>query len=1130
MGATRSAILADEGVRLGFVLCIEGYEYLLTDAGDTAKPLAAWTGTPWTQALPGLQIIGNIEQSFRPFDNDISPSSLVFRILPDEDDTFGRDVFQVTPQYSTRLDEVFDSGDGTITVRDTSRFPDDDGVVYMGTRRYSYSGRTATTFTVETAGEMAPFETDTGGANEFPGHHGKAPHDTIQTWPVTQPPRVSSSPPTWNGRMVGLWVHRIVGGTWDSKDDAELLFAGTIQGIQESGLFTEIQCESLVGKVADTVLLEDQWTAQPKEGYKLKAGQWFRVGVVSGDAETADSGKLTVVSGASGVDEIEPGHYTAAELASAMTDWLNSDSVVGQSGSDFTLSWSARVGETTGGFRFRLTMTEGTLAQMGLWLWASDSSLLYFLGFSDRSAGDDGSYTSTPVRYGGSWSVTGQEPPLRIMPLGFVGGLISGTTEIEIEGAAGAFMDTTDFAPPGAAESVSDDNGTTRWSFFVVGDRLLIWARLADDSSSIENIRTWTLAGIRTGLNDTSALGGVREGEAAPVIKQVAILSGSLGDIVTKLVASTDGNGTNHSTYDALPFGAAIPWGLLGSGWVDSMADLEQACNSDAISLVIEKPTKLWDAIKCDLMLRGAFLVWRDGGLQVGRLQTPNASSADWDLDEDNKAVQPGEDARTITQHTTEWLTNAVKIEYDRDPIADEYRSVYIVRDPASIDTYGLARPLTIKARNSYAASAGNGEAIEALAGFFASAVLPAFSRPLRRWRRSISHNLFLAAPGDTASVSDDFARNPTTGERGVSGRGTTVMSVSYSFGISAGGSQTYNGTIDLLYTEEDRLFPMAPCAEHDSSKGTDGWDSGTRRLYIKEHAFSAATEASDLSHFEAGDAVLIYALDDDAGTRSFADSLEAVGSDYFQFTTGFGDGGNPAFAGAAFTYRVTYDEYANAESNQALHAYQAGDDGLIDDSIEANLYGDDRIISFIEADATELPDYCDPILYGDGRPVHPGLLESQARMANNLLRYRTAPNMPMPRIQDAAAPTAGTRTILEVVPFYVGPMRPLGGRELALRLAPQFRVTASGSATLHVTSAGHPPHGDSYDDVTDAVRGAVQHVSWTTTSTTNVIPAAKDLRIVRSPDNPSLTYLIVEGEGDITPSGLVESWLKAVD
>lgn len=1133
MGTTQTAIRGSNP-ELGMVLVIEGYPYLITD-GLASEAVTAWAATIWSQALPGLVVNGSFEQSLEPWSNELSIPRLTFGVIPDASDQFAVDFFKSKPSVRTGLTVGFDNGDAGagafgVTVQDEGNFVDDE-VFYIGNEAFLGGTHAANTLNIVAngAGYYAPFGTDTGSANRFPGPHSTAPLANVGNFQVNAQVNVSNAPASWLGKKVGLYVHRINGGVWDLQAQAEVWFAGIIDSVSESSQgVTVIQCSGIQKSLIDTIVMSDQWSGQIREGYTFEAGDWISASYAQNGVGYA-SAKLTAVVSSPGADQFLEGVYTAAEFSALVTAHLNEDATVGR-GSTVSVRWTAGVFASSSGPRWRLRVEETGIVDGQIWFNASNVSILAFLGFTGLNASETGAATKiSPVISDNSvTTLSSESAPFRFPPIGVSTDGQRDINLLEIVDTDGTFADHTSKLPPSALEHVGSGEV---WSFYTVGDGVLFLGR-RDSNTQISGIRT-DLGITALANRSEAAIKGIRLGEGGSLrVKQCLFLSGTFCSIIGQLFASVDGNGVNHATLDTLPFGAGIPWGLLGQNFIDSLDALEQSGSEDSVALLVEKPTRLWDLVKSDFALRMAGIVWKDNGLQVAQFSVPNASTADHTLDETNKT----DSKRTRISQTSSYLAHSVKIEFNRSPLDGKYTDFYIARDEQAYQSAGNSGVTkTISARNSYAASTNSGASVEALADVLTSRFLPVLSRPLKTWTRSISHRHFHIAPGDTVAITDDWVRSPTTGIRGVSARPATVIAVRHSFGISS--DQGYFGEVDLLYTEEDRTFPLSPSAEHaDVTVGayTNGGDAATGLLF-HQHKFSDATATTDVGSFAAGDAVRITPLDPTtptssgsftdviASTEIAAETSASIDYDEVVLTTGFNAGGNPAFDGT-LTYMIEYDLYNQTQASQKLYAFQADDgDGKIQDLIDSNLQGDTTKLGSAAADLTLLPSRYASEQYGDGAPFSAAFVRDQIRMANNLLNYKTAPHMPFLTDSYTGPPVAtivgGAYQVQWTFPFYVGPGRWPAPLSRKIICGPVF-TSGGGTIGCRIISSANPPKDDDFESAT--YFGPKQTVSWTT-SGTKTHGAAQSLTVVRAENIPEFTWITVEAQDGSIFLGLHE-------
>ena len=1158
MGTTRDAIRGSNP-ELAFVLCIEGYKYLLTD-GSTSAAETAWAGTLWSDALTGLRVSGDLEQSIKPWSNEPSVQSLTFSIIGDNDtDQFATDVFKTKPTNRSELTLSFDTADSdgggfNINVKKATLFGAGDPV-YIGGEAFHVTGTPAgTTIPVATNGEgyFAPFSGNTGSTNRFPQPHTIAgDRENINNFESNAPVWVSDSPTNWVGKKVGLWVHRVSNGVLDTKAEAELWFAGSISSVSEGEMSTDLECVGIQQSIIDAQILADQWTGRLKEGYVFDGDEVFR-------AYHMDESGATPAHYQS-ADFTTTGRLSPDELGSELAAFLDADSTVGAASTP-DLRWSAGLIDTENGTRFHVTASRdgSTTDREGyVGISCSNRDALKFLGWDDAPhQHTDGSAMALSHRIDDySWSVVSSDAPYRYPTLGTLGTgtwYAPGITEIELEDSDGTFFDQTSLMPSQVQELVDGDT----WALYSLGGSVLFVGRRAS-ATSITGI-SFNIGLPSISLTPEDNMQGLRIGDGRSLsVKQCLFITGSFSSIISKLFASIDGNSINHVDHDVFPFGAAIPWDLLGSGFVQSLEEVEQSTSEDSLSIIVEKPMRLWDVIKSDFALRMAAPIWKDGGIQIAQLTVPNASTADHTLDETNK----GDARRTVPKMTSEFQTHTLKIEYNRNPLKDKYRDTHIVRDQTAYQNAGRAgKTKTIKARNSYAGVVATGASVESLGDMLGARFMPVLARPLGVWTRSINHQLFHMAPGDTCTLSDDRVRNPSTGQRGISSRACTVLSVSHSLGISSGGGQGYHGNVELLYTEEDRAgFPLCPSAEHvvatttaTGRNWTAGYDDevgtgGVFSMLVYQNSYSETGEANDHTRFVAGDEIRVTEQDpaDPASADSFTDTVASTAEgvalassvDEIVLTDGFGNGGNPAFDSSK-RYVINYASYTSVDTAQKLYAFQADDsDGEIQDTIDANTLGEQvRGVSLAAADTTALPSRHATQQYGDGVPFSASLLRDQSRMVNNLLDYKTAPHMPV--VADGGGFTyasGGTATDMHVVwqfPYLVqGNWQ--AGLQRKLNVAAQFASTTGATATVRVTSSAMPTAYalDAFGlRVVSWGKTRRRSVSFTTTSTTTyTVATAQELSIIRAYADPMVTWITVEMDSLTDMSGIPELWLGPI-
>ncbi|HEX5728454.1 hypothetical protein [Microbacterium sp.] len=1129
--ALTSTVLRDVGsARIGFVLAIEGYKYLLTDAKNVTPVLTAWVGSGWTQALPGLKVKGTIRQSLTPWAQTIDVPTLTFEILPDPTDQFGIDVWKSRPRFSTRLTAPFEAaadGSGTIEVEDTNGVPGSppENQLFIGGREVEVTVASATSFTVAAAGfgKHQPF----GAEADHYSDAVQTPAD--QNWDAGPAPVIRSTP-TWIGKKVALRIHLINGEVWNTYTQAQLEFAGRIVSLREDPRTgtTIIGCEDLRGAIRDAVLLKAQWVGRVPSGIRLQAGDTFIAAESDYPSTYTESNPLTVVaSGASGNDEVDEGYYELDEFLAILNRWVSSEALDAQ--------WHFGIEAGNGGRRTVIRAVFGTDGDRTIILYSNSRHALQFLGFGGRSGatGGDGAILPTsdstkPWRVvkgsdaGTTIVLTSSGPPYVTKPFqtDHRTSREVGLT-LDLESSDGTWVTHSDFLP--AALKVEVGPGEDR-SLIRIGDSLFLARRVS--ATRLDDVGfSLNFAGYSQGDGPDVLLGRTVDDEDERMdVMQVVTLAGSFTDIVTRLIVSTDGRGINHGTFDSFPKGMGcpgIPFSLLGAPWLESVRALDQADKHESMMVVLDRPRKLVDILVPELVLRFGWIIWKDEFFQIVSPPSPSPISPDFTLDDSNKAAPAGQTDMLVsaTEVTKEHLCNVIKVNYNRSPTGS-FRDHLVVRDETSIATYGATEACTIDAVNSFSDAAGTGAAVESLAASLVARVLPAFGRPMKMVSRTIAPTLYHMAPGATVALSDSDVRDPTSGIRGLTNRGCIAFAVSHTFGHEG---QDPFGEVELLFTDEDRCFPMAPAVEVDTAfsgtvdgitftSGYANTAAGGPALKVKAHAYSRSTDPHDVSLLANGDLVRIYEIDpaNPASITAWDRTLAASGAvdatdDYVRFTA---DLASPAYS-TTLQYRIVPQLFSVVQESQELAAYIADEDGLIENLIEANEFGDDQSWGFTRTQPNSFPYRLPPNEADDeGRPVHGGIAFDHTVNLNVLISYITAPHMPV-LYMDRHTNTVEDFRLLQVYPYFIG-MTPHSSAVRKLVIAPILGIAnAAETCSLRVTSSKFPPRGSS--GAPPKFSGAHKQVTFTHTgSTTDTAVTAQELDVVPA-DIPGMTWVTVE-------------------
>jgi hypothetical protein len=1117
MGTTLTALQAQSGVRYQWVVAIEGYDYLLTD-GDPNLAIAAWSGTGWTQALGGLVVVGGYEQNLDPWAQRFEVGQITFAVLDcDGADRFGIDTHATGSGNETALEASLDCNDTTVTAVSVDVFAAS-GDIHIGTERISYSSRStgADTFTVATdgRGKFAPFKADSEAEQRFARQH-----RVLNTMPsIATRHVITDAPRTWPGRIVGAWLHRVVGTTLDTRAQAQCTFAGKIVAVRDSpNGHTEIVCEDAKSMVRDAVMLRNQYTARAREGVYLVEGMVFKARdfINDGSAE-AFANELVVTTGASGANEIETGYHTLDSLETSLNAWLASEKAAARIRGVWTISTQSDNDRCV--IRVELAAAgAGTVRSFTLGL---PARVAYFLGFNS-DLGDYLVETTEVSQIGFSTTISfvGPDAPFRVLigqrtEIG--GGGIDQGYGLDVEQVTGEWAEQSAWLPASLKGGYVGVGET--WGIVKIGSSILAMVEYASATSFSNVVFPYFLArfGSSIGAGEGPPNIGLRVGEPGHIsIQQVILLEGSPADILLRLFASTGTAGYNHATYDEFPssLGAGIPWEILGDDFVNSVLALDDISVAQALLLFVDKPTKLEEMILGDLLLRRAHLVWKDQSLRFTSWSTPATGVAVHTFTEANKATPTGvkDSQRTATETTDEFLFNVVKIEYNRS-LDGSYQDTIEIIDQAAIDKLGTSRPITIRARNTYAGFAAGGDVAESLAASV-GAWLPYFSMPITRLRRTVDFSLWQdVAPGDLGTIADNFARDPATGARRLSGKPCLVIGTYFDPGgyNPDGTKRDISGRVDLVIFDTDRFAAYAPCAQVDDTAGGAGYNAGTKTLTFYAHQHSETSESVDVASFVATDAVTVVEIDpsNPAAPLSWNDVIVSVnaGTNTCVLTTGL------AGFDTAKKYRMISRYYTSATATQKAKCYQADDaDSLIQDVAQPFDYGSLQVGAYTASAGTELFERHADLATGDGAPLDIGYERSVCRNLNILTNYKTACIAPsMPNAAALAGGGAGWH-LLQVRPIYLGPQELLGLNRY-LGLQPVFRSSSGASITLRATLSRHPPTGDSQTDVT--ISSPKTSATWTTSSSTLQTGAKTDLDI--SPIRADgYGFLIWEGTQD---------------
>jgi hypothetical protein len=1128
MGTTLDALRAGS-VSYQLVAAIEGYEHLLT-SGPTAAAVTAWAGTDWTSAIGGLYLTGYNEQALDPWEPFRNAGRMSLQVVetPADGDVFGIACAKKTAGAETFLRATADRDDTTLTVADTTDFPSS-GTAYIGNECFGYTGKTPTTFTGCTRGKWSPFRTQSGAG--FAGYHRVG----VDPQAIPLEPLVTELPRIWPGKWVGVWMHRVVGGVLDTRAQAQLIFAGRIVALygDESGA-TVVEIKHVLDFVKEQTLGRDMWSARTKEGLFIGRGnrfEWRDIDSLSSGSGRDANPLIVVASGATAPNEINEGYYSLEQLNGAVTVWLQSERVAGRLYGYYTMG-QAPGGANAPGIRTKIYWRIPGAGPKVAWTFAFPEFVATFLGFVDGDLQENNLLHTTVF---GDDDVeqhyVSPREPLKALLAKYSS--TSGAVyylNFEVEGERGVFRDFLGYFPEGATP-YNDGviNGVLKeWGLFVLDEKYIIIG--AKDGNQLLACKLPRFPFSAGGLDAIAANEALErfaipyssDAPASIEVRQIYILEDSFEELIRLIAMSSGATGFNHPTYDTLGYGLGL--GLpyeLAAGIVTSAGGVPLAQAPLVVS--IDEPTRFVDLFSGDFLLRRAFLRFKNNTLEIDTWKTPTTGRAVLQLGEGTKAA-PGtqrESHRSASSEQGFWRRPVVKIDYSRDLLDRSkdgtYRSSITIEDKVAIDDAGgEAAAYTIKARNIFAQYVATGAALEQLVQtFIASMTL--FSRDMTLVRRSIGSQHFEGlAPGDVVLLTDNFARDPDTGERGVAQRPALVTRHRATWGGRQAGSDRpapAGGEVDLFLLPGSRVAPYVPCAQVDHTASTGGFVAGynstTLALRCVAHAHSESTEALDASHFATGYKVRIIEIDpvDPAAPDSWERTVATVSSNDIVLTASLS---SPAWS-AAKRYRVIFDDYVDATDAQRAFAFQADDaDGKVANLRAPYQYGYGAGSAPYTAIAPDDPIELPPTAgYGDGVGLDVGNQAALVRLINNLLDYKTARCSPYLYNDEASGEGAtGTYRLIELCPIHLT-HEILGATvSRSLYVAPMFRSEDGAGASVRVSLCRSPPTDDTLDDVN---RGVFSEAVFTTTSMTHAIPTPQPLTIGGLKDIEGVAWLLVE-------------------
>jgi hypothetical protein len=1077
------------------VVAIEGCKFLLSDA-TSASVLSAWAGASggdWTDVLGGLFVELNNSQSIRPDDPFPNSGNCVIRILDqDHSDTFGKFVHKRTSGSSSVITSTVDRNDTTINVGSTTGFASS-GVAYIGAEAFSYTGLTATSFTGVTRGKYSPFACDSSGSggSRFAGHHRVA----SDIYHVQQNPVVSEVPRVWINKRIGVWLH-----TWNqetqqlnTQKNAQCLFSGRVVGIADDAesMTTSLEVEQEGATFKNAVIFRDPWAATVAEGVSLIEGRTFQFfDGIEGSAGRQANDLVVVAGSPANTNQIAAGVYTADELCAAFNAWLAGELTAGRIYGHY--SFASPVSSNDGLRTAVSWRIEGGANLVTGFTLMMPGEINAFLGLNSNGPGDLGvtaAFWSPPGVSNETATLHGGDVPFTTLVFkpfgaGRISQEFSGALYYEAENERGTFVGQYSLMPGSVKEACLS---TEDWGFFLLDEKVLMVGSY--DAGILTNC--WVAPFQLTADNDVRSAGFIGrradEAESGPItLRQVMILESVFSSLVNALAYSTGTAGYNHSTHDTLAhgLGAAIPGEQLGPEWERSLSNMP--CANSPLVVVIDEPTKFADLLRDDLRLRRAFIRWKNEHFEFKQWRTPLVANAVATLEESNKAAPAGtqDSHRVASEESDQWHYPVVKVDYARDFAvgrSGQYlKSIQIEDQTATDDASGAGRSLTLKMRNTYGMFQNTGAAIEELVKEYIPG-MPMFSRPSRTIARSIDLRYFeTLGVGDIVVVTDEFARDPLTGARGVNARAGLITRLNYNLGgpTPQGSVRDMVGEVEIFFLDVQRGSEYAPAADVDWEWNLGGYSAGylasSSSLFCKPHQYTRLidldtgrgkvtdTEPLDASYFVAGDKITIVERDpaDPAAPITWNRTIASVSGNAIALTASLSA---PAWD-ATKKYRIIYQPYTSVTATQADKAFQADDtDGMIQDTeIPYHFSIDEETGDFRRASFSDRAELVPTLAYGDGRAMDAGIDKAIAITANAYIDYKSAHQSITISGVTPSANLSGSGTsfwrVLYWTPIFVGTEHCSATITRSLTVAPRWRSSDGTNAWLRITISRQPP------------------------------------------------------------------------
>lgn len=1155
MGTTLAALQSgSSAVRM--VAVIEGCEYVLAE--DTTGVAAAYASTSYDSG--GVSVLGGLfvelrnSQSIDPYKPFTQGGSCRLRVLDVSGtgaDTFGILVNKRTAGAETTLKNTCDRNDTTITVYSTTGF-DNAGTIYIGTEAIKYTGKTGTTFTGCTRGLYSPLGCAASGSGgiRFGGHHrvGQDPEQVLMT------PVVSAQPRVWLGRRVSVFLHTITSSTTiNSRADAQLVYAGRIVEIDDdpNTFHTVLTLEHIASEFSDGVIGKNMFGATIPEGITLVTGRTFVFGTVKNGVGIFANDLVVVASGASGTNQIDAGRYSLSMLCEKLSAWLAGELFNSRIYGYY--SWASPVTSSDGARTKCFWHVDHASSVACSWGLTLPAEIAAFLGLTDHDPDSRGAsailsasgHTNTDNQFQGTHAPF-QTLIFKPSAPGRLSQEFAEEVTYDVENIRGTFIDQQSLLPGSIKDGTTSDDD---WGVFLLDDKVLMVGSYDDATGQFT--KCWLAPFQLTSDNSTEAVTYIgrrvdepQEGDVT--IRQVLVLEETLGNIINMMVYSTGTSGYNHSTYDTLDYGIGLglQGEVLGTEWERSIANLPSA--GMPLTIVIDEPVKFSELLSGDLQVRRSFVRWRNEHFEFAQWRTPQTSLATHTLTDANKAAPSGheENHRTPTRESSHWQKPIVKFDYCRDFAVgrngDYLKSLQLEDHTAVDDGGGKAKPYTIELRNTFGDAANTGPAIKSLISQYLE-TMPIFSRSLKFISRSIDQRYYEGfGVGDAVLITDEFARDPATGVRGVSVRVGFVVKHGYDPGgpswSKGQDARPMAGEVEVCFLDLQRGAIYAPCAQVDDTQANSGYNAGTFALTCYANKHSESSESADAANFDAGDKIVIVEMDPDdpASPTYWERTISTVVGNVITPTAALA---LPAWDSAK-KYRIIFDKYSVVQASQRTSVFQADEaDELVEDTLAAyHFSATEETLDFTANTGSEKAEYVADICFGDGRGWDVGHDQSQIVTLNQYIDRKSAHQSPWLHngsVTSLIGQGNDVWKVLQMGLMFFGTEHLPSNITRMLTVQPWWRSSDGGPAWLRATISRTIPQcppsisegaasGGDYGDPRYTGEHSMS-TEWSTSSTTWQTGAAATLSLGVKDLHWGFVWVVIEGAGSAQCRGLAK-------